>query len=133
MRDVLKFWKERNFYEVYCRLKKMSYDYTLGNLDKDFKKILDIDKYCYLVYLISREFTVKNVLLLCDFLMYDDVCFFDAYPVVKWYLMQALNTYPMDKDLLEWIMCTFEGHPSSPFSEEELSVLREHMVRLNDR
>ena len=52
------------------------YEYTIDNFEKDFAMISSLNKFIYLIYLISNENTFRNVVLICDFLEYTDTFFF---------------------------------------------------------
>lgn len=75
MKQILHLLKEREYDLVYSILKEEGYDYTIDNFKKDFGKINSIELFCYLVYLLSNDCSVKNTLFFCDFLMYTDTFF----------------------------------------------------------
>ena len=120
MKDIIKQWKKHDYNYVYTNLHKMGYSYTLDNFDRDFKKIKSEDRFSYLIYLLSKEYTPQNVILLCDLLTFTDTFFYDIHPVIHMFLKQALLEFPSDKLLLQWISCNYEGHPDSPFSKDKI-------------
>lgn len=124
MKNIIRLFKKRNYCSVYEILKRENYEYTLENFYKDFKCIDSMNKYCYLIYLLSIERTVKNTLLLCDFLIYTDTFFFDINHVIKMFIQQILTLFPGDVAVLEWVVSTYDGHPDSPFGEEELRAFK---------
>ena len=89
VRELIRLWKERDYHSVYEILKAEEYDYTIGNIEKDFAKVSSTDKFCYLIYLLSKDYSVKNTLLLCDFLMYTDTFFYDIHPVIQMFICRA--------------------------------------------
>lgn len=130
MKNLIRLWKERDYHSIYEILKTKEYDYTIDNFEKDFAKISSSDKFCYLVYLLSKEFTVKNTLLLCDFLMYTDTFFYDIYPVIQMFVRRALDMFPNERTLLTWVISTYEAHPDSPFEEAEMISFKERLNKL---
>lgn len=130
MRDLIRLWKERNYHSVYEILKTKEYDYTIDNLEKDFAKVSSTDKFCYLLYLLSKDCSVKNTLLLCDFLMYTDTFFYDIHPVIKMFIRRALELFPNEQALLEWVVYIYETHPDSPFEETEMITFKEQLNKL---
>ncbi|MCQ2404753.1 MAG: hypothetical protein MJ083_02020 [Clostridia bacterium] len=117
-------WKNRNYNAIYQELKKSNYEYTLDNFDKDFSKIDSSNKFCFLIYLLSNDFCVNNVLLLLDFLTYTDTFFYDIHPVIRMISDLALSKFPSEARILNWIICTYEGHPDSPFTEQEICLYK---------
>ena len=113
-------WKKHDYHAIYQQLKKNKYDYTIDNFKKDFCSIDSTNSFCYLIYLLSNDYCVKNILLVLDFLMYTDTFFYDIHPVIRMIFQQALYSFPSDDNLLNWIVCTYENHPDSPFSDQEL-------------
>lgn len=124
MNRIIKSWKKHDFNSVYNQLKERNYDYTLEGLVKDFHKVDSMDKYCYLIYLIAREFSVENIILLGDFLIYLDTIFYDVHPVIYMLTKQAINMFSNDKKLLNWILDTYEGHPDSPYTLDEINMFK---------
>lgn len=115
-------WRKHDYNYVYTNLQKMGYSYILDNFERDFKKIKSEDRFSYLIYLLSKEYTPQHVILLCDLLMFTDMFFYYIHPVINMFLQQALLVFPNDKLLLQWIACNYEGHPDSPFSKDEIEV-----------
>jgi hypothetical protein len=130
VRKLIRLWKERDYHSVYEILKTKEYDYTIDNLEKDFAKVSSTDKFCYLLYLLSRDYSVKNTLLLCDFLMYIDPFFYDIHPVIQMFIRRALELFPKEPTLLEWVVSTYETHPDSPFKEAEMITFKEQQSKL---
>lgn len=124
MKNIAKLLKMHDFKTLYELLKNKDYGYSLESFDRDFKKNISSDKFSYLVYLNAREKSVKNILLLCDFLLYTDTFFYDIHPVIYDYLNQGLSMFPADKQLLKWIISIYENHPDSPFSLSELEKIK---------
>lgn len=130
MKELIRLWKKRDYHSVYATLKTREYDYTIDNLDKDFAKVSSTDKFCYLVYLLSKDYSVKNTLLLCDFLMYTDTFFYEIHPVIQMFIRRALELFPKEQTLLEWVVSTYENHPDSPFDETEMISFKEQLNKL---
>lgn len=127
MKKLIKLWEEFDYYSVYTVLKEKGYDYTIDNLEKDFGKINSMNKFCYLIYLLSNDYSAKNTLLVCDFLMYTDTFFYDVHPVIRMIVQRAIELFPKEKTLLEWVVSTYENHPDSPFENEEIAVYKEKL------
>ncbi len=125
MKELIRLWKNREYKTLYAILSKKEYDYTIDNIEKDFGMVSSMDKFCYLVYLLSNEYSVKNTLLICDFLTYTDTFFHDIHPVIRMLIQRALESFPTDKTLLEWVVSAYENHPDTPFSETELRNFKE--------
>ena len=124
MKNITKLLKMHDFKTLYELLKNNEYRYSLEGFDRDFKKNISSDKFSYLVYLNAREKSVKNILLLCDFLLYTDTFFYDIHPVIYDYLHQGLSMFPTDKQLLNWIISVYENHPDSPFDSSEIEKIK---------
>ena len=124
VRKLVQLLKEREFNSVYEILEMKKYNYTVENFEKDFKTVNSTDKFCYLVYLLSKDYSIKNTLLLCDFLMYTDTFFYDIHSVIQLFVRRALEMFPTEPSLLDWIISTYENHPDSPFKEEEIIVMK---------
>lgn len=130
MKELLRLWKQRDYDSIYSTLKQTGYDYTIDNLERDFWKIPSIEKFCYLIYLLSKDYSVKNTILVCDFLMYTDTFFYNIHPVVRMITLQALEMYPTDCVLLKWIVSNYENHPDSPYKEAEIIAFKERLKEL---
>lgn len=120
MKDLIRLWRDRDYHSIYVILKGKGYNYTIDNIEKDFGKISSIDKFCYLIYLLSNDYSVKNTLLVCDFLMYTDTFFYDIHPVIRMIVKRAIELFPTENILLKWVISTYENHPDSPFKESEI-------------
>lgn len=130
MNKIIKQWKNGNYNFVYEYLKSKNYNYTLDNLEKDFSLIKSKDKYSYLIYLLSRENTPKNAILLCDVLLYTDTFFCDIHPVIYLFLQQSLLLHPFDVSIINWIVSVYDNHPDSPFSYEEIDMYKNKLNNL---
>ena len=128
MMDLSRYWRKRDYHSIYDILKTEEYEYTIDNLDKDFAKVSSIEKFCYLIYLLSKDYSVNNTLLLCDFLMYTDTFFYDVHSVIQMFIRRALDLFPKDKTLLEWVVSTYESHPDSPFEQTEINAFKEQLL-----
>lgn len=124
MKEIIKQWKKQNYSFVYEQLKEKNFEYTLDNLERNFASISSQNKYCYLIYLLSMEDTPHNALLLCDFLIYIDTFFYDIHPVIYMFLQKSLMCHPFDKTILRWVLTTYENHPDSPFSYDEIQLYK---------
>ena len=82
MKKIIKQCKNGNYNSVYETLKLKNYEYTLDKFENDFSSLKSYEKYSYLIYLLSRENTPQNAILLCDVLLYTDTFFFDIHPVI---------------------------------------------------
>ena len=131
MRKLIRLWKKQDYHSVYEILKTKEYDYTIDNIEKDFAKISSTDKFCYLIYWLSKDFSVKNTLLLCDFLIYTDTFFYDIHPVIQMFILRALELFPEEPKLLEWVISTYETHPDSPFGETEMNAFKLAVKKTN--
>ena len=120
MKELTRLWKGRDYHSIYKNLNEIEYNYTIDNLNTDFPKISSENKFCYLIYLLARDYSAKNVLLVCDFLMYTDTFFYDIHPVIRMIIHHAMELYPKQHNILEWIVSTYKNHPDSPFEEAEL-------------
>ena len=132
MKEIIKHWKAQDFNYVYENLKKRDYDYTSLNIARDFKKVKSMDRYAYCIYLLSRELTAKNVVLLNNMLTFTDTCFIDVHSVIEFYSRLAIEKCESNESVMEWIVSYYKGHPSSPFDEEEIEdfekLLEERVV-----
>lgn len=108
-------------------MKEKEYNYTLDNLEKDFKSVSSVNKYCYLIYLLAKEYTPDNIILICEFLTYTDTFFFDIYPVVYMFIKQALRVFASDRFIKDWIIQNYENHPDSPFSKDEITEYKQSL------
>ncbi len=124
MKNITKLLKMHDFKTLYALLKDEEYRYSLENFERDFKKNISSDKFSYLVYLNAREKSVKNILLLCEFLLYTDTFFYDIHPVIYDYLCQGLCLFPKNNELLKWIIAVYESHPDSPFDSYEIEKIK---------
>ena len=124
MKKIIKLWNKCDYNAVYNTLKEKEYDYTIENLEKDFSKVNSMNKFCYLIYLLSRDYSVKNTLLVCDFLIYTDTFFYDIYSVIRMIVSHAVSLFPTEHALLEWIVLNYENHPDSPFTNEEIEEFK---------
>lgn len=124
MKQIIKQWKNGNYNYVYNQLKKINYKYTLDNFERDFSKINSEKRFCYLIYLLSKENTPYNTILLCELLIYTDTFFFEIHSVIKMFIQQSLNLYPFNTVIMNWILDTYDNHPDSPFSNDELNLYK---------
>lgn len=124
MKEIIKQWKKGNYNFVYEQLKKKDFEYTLDNLERNFSSINSQDKYCYFIYLLSKENTPRNTILLCDVLLYTDTFFYDVNPVIRMFLQQSLNLYPFDISIISWILDTYDNNLDSPFSSAEINLYK---------
>lgn len=131
MKKITRLWKKHDYHSIYVILKEKGYDYTIDNIEKDFGKIRSMDKFCYLIYLLSNDYSVENTLLVCDFLMYTDTFFYDIHPAIRMIVQRALELFPTERILLEWVVSIYENHPDSPFEETELIAFKERLNDLN--
>lgn len=127
MKKVIRLWNENDYNAVYTILKEKKYDYTIENFQKDFKKINSMKKFCYLIYLLSNDYSVQNTLLVCDFLMYSDTFFYDIHPVLRMIINHAISLFPAEHALLEWVVCNYENHPDSPFTNKEIDDFKSRL------
>ncbi len=124
MKMIIKKLKNGEFNYVYNSLKKIKYNYSLDNLSKDFSSVDSKDMYCYLIYLLSVEHIPFYYILLCDYILYLGTFFYDIHPVIHMFMKQALEEYTYNKSIINWIIATYENHPDSPFSNDELQFLK---------
>ena len=121
---VIKQLKNGEFNYVYNFLKEIQYNYSLDNLSKDFSSVDSKDMYCYLIYLLSVEHSPFYYILLCDYILYLGTFFYNIHPVIHMFMKQALEEYTYNKSIINWIIVTYENHPESPFSNDELEFLK---------
>ncbi|WP_370806377.1 hypothetical protein [Eubacterium ventriosum] len=124
MKKILKQFKKKNYKYVYEYLAMNKYEYTIDNFEKDFAMISSLNKFIYLIYLISNENTFRNVILICDFLEYTDTFFFDIYSVIGFFIRQYLNSNPKDLKMKEWVISRYSENPDSPFTQDEIMSWR---------
>ena len=62
--------------------------------------------------------------------MYTDTFFYDIHPVIQMFIGRALELFPKDPTLLEWVVSTYENHPDSPFEEAEMITFKERLNKL---
>jgi len=122
MNEFRKYIDNGEYQQLYEKLEARHYAYTLENVTRDFKEVSSEKKYTYLMYAIACSETPELHLLICDMLLFTDTFFFDMYTLQKWHLKRALEISPNNVQVLQWITCTFSGHPDSPFSKEELTA-----------
>ena len=131
MKKILKLMKAHDFHSIYLYLKSQNYNYTIDNFERDFSKIKSMEKFCYLIYLLSMEPSADNSILLCDFLLYTDTFFYDIHPIIRMIIQHAIDLFPLDSRLLNWVISTYKGHPDSPFSEEEIAAFIKTRGQIN--
>jgi hypothetical protein len=107
---------------LYQKLEEFGFRYDLEEFTKTFNGVCGEKKYAFLMYAIAKNETPALHLLICDLLSYTDTFFFDKYTLQKWHLKRALEISPNNVDVLQWVTCTFNGHPDSPFDADELLV-----------
>lgn len=110
--------------ELYILLEQEQFEYTLDNLVINFSVKNNQDLFCYLLYVLSICKEVKIYLLICDFLMFQDIWFADIIPIIKWFLDSALQLYPNNVEIAEWILSVFKENPESPYTEGELLKIK---------
>ena len=91
VKNLARLWKEYDYHSIYTVLAEKDYHYTLENIENDFNKIDSNNKFCYLIYLLSRDYCIKNVLLICDFLIYTDTFFYDIHPVIRMMILHRIQ------------------------------------------
>ena len=121
------------FQKLFDELMEKQYCYTIDKFSKDFSRAGSAMKFAYLQYVISRDEKIELHILVCEFLMFTDTFFFDIYPVIGWHLKRALEISPDNINVLQWITCTFNGHPDSPFSEYDLKEFSNRLEQLTSR
>ena len=77
-------------------------------------------KYCFLLYITTKNDSAKLRILICEFLIYTDTFFDDIYPTVAFHLRSALLLHNDNIYVMHWILDTFYGNPNSPFENKEL-------------
>ena len=81
--------------------------------------------FCFLNYLIAKEDSAENRILLCKFVMYINEFFDDIYVTVRYHVLRPLPSLSERKELFEWALFVFDdGNPDAPFSEKELKIMR---------
>ena len=121
----LKYWKQKDFKAVYGYLEENSFEYKLDTFEKLVKGLNENEIFNYLVYLISVQPSTKNVVFVCEYLLYINPTFYDIYSVIGMFLRYKLS-FGIDKSLINWIFDIFEGSPDSPFSIEELNEMKKY-------
>ncbi|WP_042434482.1 hypothetical protein [Faecalispora jeddahensis] len=130
MKNIIKLLDNHSYKNVYDVLASENYVYSSEALVKDFSETDDMNLYCYLLYMISRQETCKNHLLICNFLMFQGTFFYDIYPVIRWHLDLGLKLDSMNYNILTWIINIFYEHPDSPFLEDELIEFAKRIICL---
>ena len=59
--------------------------------------------------------------------MYTDTFFYEIHPVIHMFIRRALDMFPNEPVLLEWIISTYENHPDSPFENTEIITFKERL------
>lgn len=121
--EFLKYWKNKDYYSLYCYLNSISFEYKLETFQKCFKGLNENEIFNYLVFLLSKDPSATNVIFVCDYLIYMNPPFYDVYSVIGMFLRYSLSI-KKDEKLIEWILITFEGNPDSPFSLQELENMK---------
>lgn len=128
MNSLKKLLKKKQYCDVYENLKVQNYSYSLDSIERDFSDIDDMNMYCYLLYVLSKENTCEKHILICDYLLFSGTFFYDVYSVIYWHLKLALNLDAYNYDVLNWIIDIFYKHPDSPFAEHELVKFAESII-----
>lgn len=110
-----------SFQELYSKLEKLDFSYSLEDFVTLFRKGKAEYKYAYLTYLIAKNEKPEWHILLCDMLLYTDMLFFhDMYTVQKWHVLRALEISPSNFSVLDWVIGVFNDSPDSPFTDNEM-------------
>jgi hypothetical protein len=120
MKKLKMMLSDGSYNALYQKLEEIHFCYDLEGFAKTFEGVGSEKKYAFLMYAIAKNEKPDLHLLICDLLSYTDTFFFDRYTLQKWHLKRALEISPNNIQALQWIICTFDGHPDSPFSTEEL-------------
>lgn len=128
MKYIEKEIKQGDYYSAYNNLSKIGYEYSIENLMHDLPHINSMEKYCFLMYAISRDETSKLHILICELLMFDPF-FHYVYPSVYWHVQKAIILSPSDDTIKEWVLDTFSSSPDSPFTDEELYHYAQSILR----
>ena len=119
MTNIEKEIRQGKYYSAYNDLNKIGYVYSIENLMHDLPHINSMEKYCFLMYAISRNETSQLHMSICELLMFDPF-FHYVYPLVYWHIQKAIILSPSDYTIKEWVLDTFSSSPDSPFTDEEL-------------
>lgn len=125
-KDFLKLWKQKDFKAVYYYLENIHFEYKLDTFEKLVAGLNVNEIFNYLVYLVSVQPSTKNVIFVCEYLLYIDPIFYDIYSVIGMFLRYKLSL-GIDEALKKWILMIFEGSPDSPFSIEELNEMKKKL------
>jgi len=128
MKKLIKLLQEHMYHDVYIQLESKNYQYTLESLSKDFNSVDELNLYCYLIYVLSKQPKCEMSVLICDYLMFLGTPFYDVYPVIRYHLDTGLLSSPNNILILNWIVSIFFEHPDSPYTENELINFAEIII-----
>jgi len=127
MKKLKKNMQKGMFKEVHDELINSGFNFILNDIVSLFPFMNSYEIYLFMMYSISVNETPEKHILICEDLMFMDPCISDSHTLIAWHLRRALEISPNDLSVLQWITCTYNSHPDSPFSEEEL---KEYNCRL---
>ena len=128
MTNIEKEIRQGKYYSAYNDLNKIGYVYSIENLMHDLPHINSMEKYCFLMYAISRNETSQLHMSICELLMFDPF-FHYVYPLVYWHIQKAIILSPSDYTIKEWVLDTFSSSPDSPFTDEKLYHYAQSIIR----
>ena len=131
IRQLNRFLKQRDYVALYYHLKSANYVYNIDAWSRDFGHADDDKQFGYLMHLLSMDYSVDNVLLICDYILYcSKYWIFDLQ--VRFILDHALSLYPSDRRLINTLLSTYIGNPDSPYSVQELDKYQEILNHLEE-
>ena len=129
MKKLIKLLQKRMYHDIYIQLEGKKYQYTLESLNKDFNDVDELNLYCYLIYVLSKQQTCEMSILICEYLMFLGTPFYDIYPVIRYHLDISLLASPNNLEILNWIASIFFEHPDSPYTDNELLDFAKIIIR----
>ena len=120
--------KSYSYNKVYNTLLLMNVEISFENLTKLFPNVDSINLHSFLVYCLSKKATPKIYIAICENYLYVVPRIEDVYAPIYYYMSQAMKLFPNDKIIADWVITTFSGDPSSPFSDNELNNIRDSLT-----
>lgn len=125
MKKYVKLLVNGKYNDLFILLKNDKFVYSLDNISIIFPEKYNINVFCYLLYVLSIHHELDFYILICDFLMFKNVWTSDTFGLIRWFLDVALKEYPNNGKIAEWIISVFEMNPDSPYTNDELTLIKE--------
>lgn len=118
MNSIKKLVERGCFALAYEELRKED-NITLELICKKFEKTDNRSVVLFLIYIIATEQSEDNIILLFDYLMYIEPPCDDIHLMIKLF-SKLQKEHSSENKVFRWIVDTYESHPDSPFSNEEI-------------